>query len=235
MFAFMALAYALGADPARPRSLPLVVLATVWSLRLSIYISWRNWGHDEDRRNVAICARNDPHFSLKSLYLVFGLQALLAWIISLPLLGGILSVAPRGVLDSLGALLWIAGFSFEAGGDWQLARFKSDPANHGRVMDRGFWRFTRHPNYIGDFCVWWGVYLIAVSAGALWSIAGPLLMSVLLTRVSGVTLFKKKGNRRASSPTRRLRSPDERFFSGDAEAMKITSREPMPKEAMAAG
>jgi steroid 5-alpha reductase family enzyme len=100
-------------------------------------------------------------------------------------------------LDIAGTALWLVGFSFEAGGDWQLARFKSDPANRGKVMDRGFWRYTRHPNYFGDFIVWWGLYLIAAGAGAWWSIIGPIVMSVLLMRVSGVTLLEKDiGERR---------------------------------------
>jgi steroid 5-alpha reductase family enzyme len=94
-------------------------------------------------------------------------------------------------LDVAGAALWAIGLVFEAGGDWQLARFKADPANRGKVMDRGFWRLTRHPNYFGDFCVWWGFYLIAASAGAWWSLPGPLLMSFLLLRVSGVALLEK--------------------------------------------
>jgi steroid 5-alpha reductase family enzyme len=86
---------------------------------------------------------------------------------------------------------------FEAGGDWQLARFKADPANKGKVMDRGFWALTRHPNYFGDFCIWWGFYLLAVSAGAWWSFPGPALMSLLLMRVSGVALLEKDiGERR---------------------------------------
>ncbi len=202
LFWFMAATYAVGGASsgprtAGPRTALLLALVTLWSLRLCIYITWRNWGHGEDRRYVAIRARNEPNFPLKSLYLVFALQAGLAWIISLPLLAGILSDAPWGTFDVLGAAFWVVGFSFEAGGDWQLARFKSDPANHGQVMDRGFWRFTRHPNYFGDFCVWWGFYLIAASAGAWWSIIAPLLMSVLLMRVSGVTLLEKDiGERR---------------------------------------
>jgi steroid 5-alpha reductase family enzyme len=119
----------------------------------------------------------------------------LAWIVSLPLLGSLLSDRASGPIDMAGALLWLLGF--EAGGDWQLARFKADPANKGRVMDRGLWRYTRHPNYFGDFCVWWGFYAFAVAAGAWWAIAGPLLMSLLLMRVSGVTLLEKHiGKRR---------------------------------------
>jgi steroid 5-alpha reductase family enzyme len=180
-----------------PRAILMLGMLTIWALRLSIYITWRNWGHGEDRRYQAIRARNQPNFALKSLYLIFILQALLAWVISLPLQGAIMSEGPLGPLDVLGIALWLVGFAFEAGGDWQLARFKSNPANQGRVMDRGFWRFTRHPNYFGDFCVWWGFYLSAAGGGAWWSFVGPVLMSALLMRVSGVTLLEKDiGERR---------------------------------------
>jgi steroid 5-alpha reductase family enzyme len=175
----------------------LLGLVSVWALRLSVYITVRNWGHGEDRRYQVIRARNQPHFAAKSLYLIFALQAVLAWIISLPLLGVLLNPGPLGILDFAGAGLWLVGFVFEAGGDWQLARFKADAANQGKVMDRGFWRLTRHPNYFGDFCIWWGFYLLALSAGAWWSCLGPMLMSVLLMRVSGVTLLEKDiGERR---------------------------------------
>jgi steroid 5-alpha reductase family enzyme len=197
MFVASACTYILGAGQAGPRALLVLGLVTVWALRLSIYITWRNWGHGEDRRYQAIRARNQPNFGLKSLYLIFFLQALLAWIISLPLLGAVLSPGPVGAVDFLGAAVWAVGFIFEAGGDWQLAVFKSQAANQGQVMDRGFWRYTRHPNYFGDFCIWWGFYLIALSAGAWWSFVGPALMSVLLIRVSGVTLLEKDiGTRR---------------------------------------
>jgi steroid 5-alpha reductase family enzyme len=197
MFMMAAFAYAWGAERAGPRTVLILCLVSLWALRLSIYITVRNWGHGEDRRYQAIRDRNQPHFEVKSLYLVFALQAALAWIISLPLLGAILSTAPWGIFDAAGGTLWLVGFCFEAGGDWQLARFKSDPANQGNVMDRGFWRYTRHPNYFGDFCIWWGFYLMAASAGAWWSIIGPILMSVLLMRVSGVTLLEKDiGERR---------------------------------------
>jgi steroid 5-alpha reductase family enzyme len=201
MFVMAAWTYAVETPLRGPRAMLVLGLVTVWALRLSIYITVRNWGHGEDRRYQAIRARNQPHFEIKSIYLIFALQALLAWIISLPLLGAILNSGPHsnslGVLDIAGTALWLVGFSFEAGGDWQLARFKSDPANRGKVMDRGFWRYTRHPNYFGDFIVWWGLYLIAAGAGAWWSIIGPIVMSVLLMRVSGVTLLEKDiGERR---------------------------------------
>jgi steroid 5-alpha reductase family enzyme len=213
MFAMAGFTYALGTGAAGPRAVLVLSLVTVWALRLSIYITWRNWGHGEDRRYQAIRARNQPNFGLKSLYLVFLMQAVLAWIISLPLLGAILSPRPPGMLDAAGVTLWLAGLAFEAGGDWQLARFKADPANRGKVMDRGFWRLTRHPNYFGDFCVWWGFYLLAASAGAWWSAIGPLFMSVLLMKVSGVTLLEKDiGERRPgyAEYTRRTNA----FFPG---------------------
>ena len=197
MFMLLAFVDAREAPHWGPRAVLVLVLISVWALRLSLYITWRNWGHGEDRRYQAIRARNQPHFPLKSLYLVFALQAVLAWIISLPLLGAVLDPGRLGPLDGAGAVLWLLGFVFEAGGDWQLARFKADPANQGKVMQRGLWRLTRHLNYFGDFCMWWGFYLIALSAGAWWSIVGPLLMSVLLMRVSGVTLLEKDiGERR---------------------------------------
>lgn len=183
-----------------PRTVLVVLLTLLWSVRLSIYITARNWGQGEDSRYVAIRKRNEPGFAFKSLYLVFILQAILAWIISLPLLGAALSALPQSLvmLDVAGIALWALGLFFETVGDWQLARFKRDPVNKGQVMDRGLWRYTRHPNYFGDFCVWWGFYLIALAGGAWWSIVGPVLMSVLLLRVSGVALLEKTiGSRRA--------------------------------------
>lgn len=173
-----------------PRGYLVLALVTIWALRLSIYITWRNWGEPEDARYQEIRANNEP-FAIKSLYIVFGLQAALAWIVSLPLHGAILSPEPLGLLDYLGAALWGVGVFFEAGGDYQLARFKADDSNRGKVLDSGLWRYTRHPNYFGDFCVWWGFYLIALAGGAWWSIIGPILMSVLLLRVSGVALLEK--------------------------------------------
>jgi steroid 5-alpha reductase family enzyme len=197
MFLMAAGVYAATASSPGPRTTLIVVLVAIWALRLAGYITIRNWGHGEDRRYQAIRARNEPNFTFKSVYLVFWFQALLAWIVSLPLLGAVTSAAPLGWLDYAGVALWIIGFVFEAGGDWQLARFKADPANAGKVMDRGLWRYTRHPNYFGDFSIWWGFYLIALSAGAWWSIVGPLIMSTLLMKVSGVGLLEKDiGERR---------------------------------------
>jgi steroid 5-alpha reductase family enzyme len=190
MFLLAAVVYAAGVD-LQDRGRLALALTTIWALRLAIHITWRNRGHGEDRRYQAIRANNEPGFEWKSLYIVFGLQAGLAWVISLPLLTSITSREPLNALDAAGVALWLVGLVFEAGGDAQLARFKSDPANAGAVMDRGLWRYTRHPNYFGDFCIWWGLYLVAVAGGGWWAVAGPLLMSILLMRVSGVTLLEK--------------------------------------------
>jgi len=197
LFVLAAVTYSIELAAPGARTTLVLALVAVWGLRLAGYLAWRNLGLAEDRRYAAIRSRNEPNFTLKSLYLIFGFQAVLAWLISLPLLGAIGGAPPVGLLDYAGLALWCVGFIFEAGGDWQLARFKADPANAGSVMDQGLWRYTRHPNYFGDFCVWWGLYLIALSAGAWWSIVGPLLMSFLLLRFSGVTLLEKDiGERR---------------------------------------
>ncbi len=180
-----------------PRGQLVLLLTTLWSVRLAAYITWRNWGEGEDYRYRNIRANNSPNFAFKSLYIVFGLQAALAWFISLPLLAAMTGAPPLGLLDVAGVVVWAVGFIFESLGDLQLARFKRDPANAGKVLDTGLWRMTRHPNYFGDFCVWWGFFLIALSAGGWWSIAAPLLMSFLLLRVSGVAMLEKDiGERR---------------------------------------
>jgi len=174
-----------------PRATLIIVLVAVWAARLSGYLTWRNWGKPEDHRYQAIRRRNEPGFTFKSLYLVFALQAVLAWIIAAPLAAGISSPAPLGLLDVAGVALWVFGFLFETIGDWQLARFKAKPENKGKVMDHGLWHFTRHPNYFGEACLWWGYWLIAASAGGWWTVFAPLLMSVLLLKVSGVALLEK--------------------------------------------
>lgn len=193
-----AYAYDLGSE--RPRTAWMLLLVALWSLRLSGYIAWRNHGQPEDRRYQQIRERNQPHFTLKSLYLVFGLQAAIAWIVSAPLQAALGSTHPLGWLDMLGIGLWSFGWLFETIADAQLARFKKARAlqatqsesNHAsRILDTGLWRYTRHPNYFGECCLWWGFYLIAVSAGAWWTIFSPLVMSFLLLRVSGVALLDK--------------------------------------------
>jgi steroid 5-alpha reductase family enzyme len=183
--------YALVLPSFNGRAVLMLALGIVWALRLSTYIGWRNHGQPEDRRYQQIRARNQPNFELKSLVLIFGLQAVLAWIVSAPFLAGIGGPNPLNALDALGAALAAFGIVFEAVGDQQMARFKGDPANKGQVMDRGLWRYTRHPNYFGESCTWWGLFLIALAAGgAWWSIVSPLLMTFLLLKVSGVSLLE---------------------------------------------
>lgn len=169
------------------------VLVTLWGLRLSLYILWRNWGKPEDFRYQKWRRESGRIWWWKSWFQVFLLQGVLLWIISAPLLAAQLGAEPASltVLDYLGAAVWLKGFFFETAGDLQLARFKADPRNKGKVMDRGVWRFTRHPNYFGDAAQWWGFYLIAAAAGAWWTIFSPILMTLLLLRVSGVALLEK--------------------------------------------
>ena len=184
-----------------PRGTLTVALLGIWAARLAGYLALRNWNAPEDRRYREIRARNEPGFAWKSLYLVFGLQGVLAWLIAAPLAAAIGSAGALGPIDLAGAALVAFGIAFEAIADAQLARFKRDPRNAGRVLDTGLWRYTRHPNYFGEFCVWWGFFFIAAGAGAgtggAWTVFSPLLMSVLLLRVSGVTLLEKDiGDRR---------------------------------------
>lgn len=202
-----ALGYAM-TGPAGPRAALVLVLAAIWALRLTGYLTWRNHGKPEDRRYREIRERNEPGFSWKSLYLVFGLQALLAVVVALPLIGAISAASPWSMLDAIGVLLWLIGFGFEAIGDWQLARFKADPANRGRVMASGLWRYTRHPNYFGECCLWWGFFVIALAGGAWWSVISPVLMTVLLLRVSGVALLERDiAERRPEYRDYSLRTP----------------------------
>jgi steroid 5-alpha reductase family enzyme len=191
MFVLAGGSYAYFGGVLAARSVLILALVVLWAARLSIYIAWRNHGHGEDRRYQQIRARNNPGFAWKSLYLVFALQGVLAWVISLPLLAAVHSDAPLKTLDGVGAILALLGLLFEAVGDTQLARFKADPAHRGQVMDQGLWRYTRHPNYFGEFCLWWGFYLIATAAGGWWSLPAPLLMSLLLLKVSGVSLLEQ--------------------------------------------
>jgi steroid 5-alpha reductase family enzyme len=169
----------------------VLALVTIWALRLATYLAVRNWSKPEDHRYQLIRARNEPGFAWKSLYLVFALQAALAWVISAPLLGAIRGSSPLKFADALGVLLTVFGVVYESFADQQLARFKSEAANAGRVMAKGLWRYSRHPNYFGEFCVWWGFYLLAVAAGAWWSLFAPLLMTLLLLKVSGVVLLER--------------------------------------------
>lgn len=172
------------------KAVVLAVIVTIWGGRLAGYLAWRNHGKGEDYRYVAMRDRHGSRFPLVSLVTVFGLQGLLMWIISLPVQVGIARAGPWNAVSTAGLVLWAIGWLFEAIGDYQLARFKSRVSNHGRVMREGLWRYTRHPNYFGDFLVWWGFYFVGMNADSWWTIVGPLVMSFLLIRVSGVRLLE---------------------------------------------
>jgi steroid 5-alpha reductase family enzyme len=175
-----------------PRGLLLAALASAWGLRLGAYLGWRRRGHGEDRRYAAMRARHGARFARVSLVTVFLLQGALMWIVSLPLQAGAAlgRGAPLGPLDALGALVVAAGVTIEGVADAQLARFLARPGRRGRVMDRGLWRWSRHPNYFGDFVVWWGLGLVSLGAGSWWPLCGPAVMTLLLMRVSGVPLLE---------------------------------------------
>jgi len=176
---------------ATPRGILVLILVALWALRLSAYITWRNWGEAEDARYQAMRRKHSPNFAIKSLGIVFLLQGALAWIISLPLLAAITGSRPLYLVDGAALALVLSGILFESIADAQMAAFKARPDSRGKVMDRGLWRYTRHPNYFGECLVWWGFYLFALATGAWWAILSPLLMTFLLLRVSGVALLEK--------------------------------------------
>lgn len=171
----------------------LAVLVTVWGGRLTAHISLRNHGKPEDPRYAAWRRQGGRRWWWHSYFKVFLLQGFLMWTIAAPLLAvqSAVGVRTAPIAAGVGAAIWAIGFFFEAAGDYQLARFKANPRNAGRVLTVGVWRYTRHPNYFGDAAQWWGFYVLAVAAGGWWTVYSPLIMTLLLLRVSGVTLLEK--------------------------------------------
>ncbi|MBI3151300.1 MAG: DUF1295 domain-containing protein [Chloroflexi bacterium] len=169
-------------------------LVTVWGLRLSLHIFLRNHGQPEDFRYAKWREEAGPSWGWQSFFKVFLLQGVLLWIIAAPLLAAQVN-APDPMkckcTDYTAAALWLVGFIFEAGGDWQLKRFKENPTNKGNLLTTGLWSLTRHPNYFGDVAQWWGFYLIALASGAWWTVFSPILMTILLMKVSGVSMIEK--------------------------------------------
>jgi steroid 5-alpha reductase family enzyme len=188
--AFTTAAFVLFVYPAQARLILVLACITIWALRLCIYLTWRNWGPHEDSRYVQIRNNNQPHFWLKSIYIVFGLQAVLAWLISISLYASIAAISPLNLLDYAALALFAFGFVWETLADMQLSRFKANPSNKGKVLNKGVWRYSRHPNYFGECCVWWAFYLFALAGGAWWAIISPILMTLLLLKVSGVSLLE---------------------------------------------
>lgn len=193
-FIFLSWVYFLGTPEGfLPRKLLLCSMVLLWGLRLALHIFLRNKGKPEDFRYQAWRAKGGKTWGLQSYFKVFLLQGFLMWIISGPLLAAQAADAPSHLtwLDIAGPLLWAVGLAFETVGDVQLCSFKSDPNNTGRVLRQGLWRYSRHPNYFGDALQWWGFFLLAAATGAYWAVYSPTLMTVLLHRVSGVTLLEK--------------------------------------------
>lgn len=183
-------------DPERGALVALLI--TVWALRLTLHLLWRHDG--EDRRYRAMRERHGEGFTRRSLWSVFALQAVIAWIIALPVqaIAADPDPATLGLLTWAGVAVFAAGFAFEAVADFQLERFRRSPLNEGAVMSSGAWRYSRHPNYFGEACLWWGVWLIALETGAgWWTLIGPALLTFLLLQVSGVVLTERTiGGRR---------------------------------------
>lgn len=186
--------YFLRTDGFEPRKIILLTLAAIWGLRLSVYLAWRNLGKGEDFRYKQFRKHyGEKRYWWISFFQTFLLQGVLMWLISAPLLGAQFYSENNslGILDFFAVAFWITGFSFEAGGDFQLALFKADPSNKGKVLDKGFWRYTRHPNYFGDSSVWWGYGFFCLASGSYLPVLGSLLMTALIIKVSGVALLEK--------------------------------------------
>ncbi|PLK27466.1 DUF1295 domain-containing protein [Novosphingobium sp. TH158] len=184
-------------DPGQRAGL-ISAMAVIWGLRLGLHllIRWRASGEDPRYKKILAPAREAGRYGRGALLRVFLPQAVLLWITCLPAQAGIAAsgIAPAGTLAMAGAALWLIGMVFETVGDWQLTRFRADPANKGRVLDTGLWRYTRHPNYFGDACVWWGIWLAAAEAGlgvALGTLIGPVFLTFTLTRWSGKPLLER--------------------------------------------
>ena len=193
-FVLLAWLYCLLSPTLTPRSWLVAVLTTLWGARLSLHIFRRNHGKGEDPRYRAMRASHGHTFWWRSLFTVFWLQGAILWFVALPLLAAVRAAEPLTLtpLDGLGILVFAMGFGFEVVGDRQLRRFRDDPSNRGQVLDRGLWRYTRHPNYFGDAVLWWGLYAIAAATPDGWlTVLSPALMTFLLMRVSGVTLLEQ--------------------------------------------
>ena len=203
----------------RPGVLADVILAmtAAWGLRLGIYLfrRWRAEGEDKRYARMLRKAREDGRFASVTLTRIWLGQALLLFLVSAPAQAGILASGGEnrlGILGFTGLALYLLGIVFEWVGDWQLARFKSQAANSGKVMDKGLWRYTRHPNYFGDACVWWGIWLVAASVSwevAAWTIAGPIFLTFTLVKWSGAALLERgmKDSRPGYDDYKRRTSP----------------------------
>lgn len=176
----------------------LAVMVGLWGMRLALYLAKRNLGHGEDWRYKAMRKKKGKNFGIISLVTVFGLQGALMWTVSLPVIIGNADDSPGvGPIAVMGILLWIVGLTFEAVGDYQLAKFKKDPNNATKVMDKGLWSLTRHPNYFGDALLWWGIGIVGAETGSgIFGLIGPVVMTFFLLKISGVPMLERSLSRR---------------------------------------
>jgi steroid 5-alpha reductase family enzyme len=181
------------------RKLLVTALTSLWALRLGVYLFWRNHGKGEDPRyTAAFRARYATNLHFHTLTKVFLLQGIVAWLISIPVQFAQYLVTPPqlGIGAYVGTLVFAVGFLFEAVSDWQLARFKGNPANRGKVLDHGLWRYSRHPNYFGNACLWWGLWLVGCDHWmGLLLVFSPVLMTHFLLNVTGKKLLEKRMSR----------------------------------------
>jgi len=193
-FVVATLFFFLKTDGSGTRKIITLALVAIWGIRLSVYLALRNIGKGEDFRYAQFRKNYGEHrYWWISFFQTFLLQGILMWLISAPLLGAQYYGAGRSIniIDYIALVLWFTGFFFETVGDYQLARFKADPANKGKVLNTGLWRYTRHPNYFGDSAVWWGYGFFCLAAGSYLPLFGSLLMTALIIKVSGVALLEK--------------------------------------------
>jgi len=193
-FMISALAAAAVSENLNPRAYLVMAVVIIWGVRLSLHVYLRNRVKGEDERYRAWRQEWGRNANIRAYFQVFLLQGLLLLVIALPVTSVIMAdSSPWTMLDAAGLLIWTMGFLFEVIGDWQLLRFKQDAAHKGRIIMRGLWRYSRHPNYFGEVTLWWGIYLIALAAGAAWPvIIGPLAITFLILRVSGIPMLEKK-------------------------------------------
>jgi steroid 5-alpha reductase family enzyme len=174
------------------RRTALLIATAAWGVRLAAYIGWRNRGAGEDPRYAEMLGKAHGSRAGYALRKVFLLQAAIIWLVSIPVQAGMFTHGPAWTVIA-GLAVWLTGLTFESVGDWQLARFKADPAHRGQVMDRGLWRYTRHPNYFGDACVWWGLFVMSCGSPLVLVTAfAPAIMTFLLAAGSGKPITEER-------------------------------------------
>ncbi len=172
------------------RSALVLLLVFLWGTRLAVYLTIRNWGKSEDARYLKIRQNNEPNFRYKSVYIIFGLQSILSWIVGSILFIAIKNDHPLTSLDIVGFSLVLFGIVYESIADYQLMLFKNDIKNRGKLLQSGLWKFSRHPNYFGELLVWWGFFITTLVTGVHFNLVAPLFMTFLILRFSGVTLLE---------------------------------------------